>query len=64
MKRKPLSMKKLCQYMVEYLADEIKKETGGKTRNLGVSQVELSDKIDKKNHNILDFIDYIWKNPR
>ena len=52
MRRKPLSMKALTQYLSDFMFFDF--ETSGKTDE------ELNKRLDI----IKEFIDYIWKNPK
>jgi hypothetical protein len=66
MKRKPLSMKKLYEYLVEYIVKDYaiaadRNKNNGKNM-LGAEELRAIS-TDKKKQ-ILDYIDYIWKNPK
>ncbi len=58
MKRKPLSMKKLYQYAIDFLINKHKQDI----RWSGIGQGKLESLIDESEAK--QFIDYIWKNPK
>ena len=58
MKRKPLSMKKLYQYANDYLNELYLLDIDGER---GISPA-VKESLELKH--IMDFIDYIWKNPK
>jgi len=58
MRRKPLSMKSLHQYAIDYLLDIEKQEKNN------FSGKEIIEITEYESETIKQFIEYIWKNPK
>ena len=53
MERKPLSMKKLHQYVIDYLEERYPRD-----------EYFRQDLAEKNLTTLKEFLDYIWKNPK
>ena len=64
MKRKPLSIKKLVEYLNDYLFDKYKTEHRRNGKKIFLIAEKDQDKAVRESKKIKNFLDYIWKNPK
>lgn len=65
MKRKPLSMKKLYQYVADFLVEEQELERKqNEFMGFDVSKEHLIFHTKERNSVLVRYLDYIWKNPK